>query len=374
MGQTQTELHTHLIGMLSAEGFIDFIVDHVSNIYWPLNKPVGMKTKIIKSYFLKDRLLMRSKALNDLSIARGHRTKYEMLNSLYHTRTQILNFIAETHPDYDENNRWAVKGRIYNDYINACLKELVDQGVKYVEISYSIRQAIMNFEIDEDLKDKIYCKFLVSTDRSNPISKVRETCNDMKKLMNKGLAVGFDFMGLEQPFSKEEKNNNDDSNTTRSFKQKLEIVLKTLNSQSNTTLRIHAGETPESENNPEIVLGLIEDIAHEQKIDIPPPFIRIGHGVYFKNNSNYLRLLKKLYCIVEINASSNYALGNIQDFNDLPYQYYIKNQIPIVVSTDGHGLYSTKIAREDLIARSFMTEKQFEMICKIDQTILDSKL
>ena len=39
----------------------------------------------------------------------------------------------------------------YNNYINSALRELVSQGVEYVEISYSIRQILLNFEIDDDI-------------------------------------------------------------------------------------------------------------------------------------------------------------------------------------------------------------------------------
>jgi adenosine deaminase len=85
---------------------------------------------------------------------------------------------------------------------------------------------------------------------------------------------------------------------------------------------------------------------------IPPPEIRIGHGVYFKDTQEYFDLLRKYKVIIEINATSNEKLGNIQDITDIRYQRYLAENIPIVIATDGHGLYDTTIVNEDKKALS----------------------
>ena len=378
--QTKTELHTHLMGMLSAEKFLDLIEKYVDKIYWPLDFIDREKTMIISIKELRKNKKLYSKAIKMLSIPLGRTIEYNKMNDYYHVRTQILNFLADflekkakRMPDYQECNRWKYKGEIYNDYINLALSELVEQNVKYVEISYSIKQAMENFKLDEDLKDKIKIKFLISTDRSNCLSKVKETCKYLRKLMNDGIAVGFDFMGFEMPLSIVELDDCDESGSSRSFPQKLKTVLETLHVNKNTTLRIHAGETEDSAGNPEKILEIIQAFAKKKKINIPPPFIRIGHGIHFVKTNSYLRLLKELQCVIEINATSNYALSNISDFKELPYQYYLSNGIPVVVSTDGHGLYNTTIIHEDKIARNNLDDDLYKGLIEIDEEILETK-
>ena len=104
---------------------------------------------------------------------------------------------------------------------------------------------------------------------------------------------------------------------------------------------------------------------------LPPPELRIGHGIYFEKNDNYIKRLKDFGAIIEINASSNIALNNIDNFSLLPYDYYLKNGIPIVISTDGHGLYDTNIKIEDYIAQT--TSKYYDAITQADNAILEGK-
>lgn len=106
---------------------------------------------------------------------------------------------------------------------------------------------------------------------------------------------------------------------------------------------------------------------------LPPPEIRIGHGIYFdKNNVNYVRMLQELGAIIEINASSNFALGNIDEYNTLPYDHYLKNGIPTVISTDGHGLYDTSLKVEDYIASK--VSKYYKIIPPLEEKIIEGKM
>ena len=153
-------------------------------------------------------------------------------------------------------------------------------------------------------------------------------------------------------------------------------ILNVLIDKEDTTLRIHSGETPESFKNTETILMMLENIKKKFKNNVkifPPPEIRIGHGVYFNKGNNYLRLLKELNCVIEINASSNMALKNIESYDFLPYKYYIENAIPIVLSTDAHGLYDTGIIREDLIALEIIGEKLYEKIIEYDSELYSKK-
>ena len=115
-----------------------------------------------------------------------------------------------------------------------------------------------------------------------------------------------------------------------------------------------------------------ETTHHNEEI-LPPPEIRIGHGIYFdKNNKNYVQMLKKIGAIIEINASSNFGLKNVKSYGTIPYDYYLENGVPVVLSTDGHGLYDTSLKVEDYIA--YKISKYYGVIPILEEEILEGKL
>lgn len=382
MEQTKTELHTHLMGMMTAEGFVDFLSQYLDCIYWPINEPISNTTQTVPiASILNDK-----DALNSLHIPHGEQVDYFTLDDRYSTRTELLKLAAHTtfsklydmlednYPNVSNEDKRKIitqqaETTVYNDYINRSLQELVNQNVKYVEISYSNPRRIASFQISQNLQDKITCKFLLSTDRSRSTRNMKQSAKSLKKILTQGTSVGVDVMGQERPFSIEEL----DYNNSRSFQRKLEILFDELLQYDNTTLRIHSGEIP-APNNTLITLRMIDQIATKKEIVIPPPEIRVGHGLHFNPSEDYVNLLKKFHCIVELNASSNFGLKNIKDYNEIPYSYYLENDIPVVISTDGHGLYDTTIKEEDNIAKNHTTEKEYNTILQIDSDILGKKV
>ena len=367
MQYTKTELHTHLVGMLSGDGFLRFLnsyrryTDDI--LHWPTDYDEPIEIVV-------SNIVNNPDFINDLEIKFGKQIRYDEMNNYYNKRTELLKELSKKFAIKNGISNKNAEKIIYNDYINRCLSELVKQGVEYVEISYSIFSRIKSFEIDSDLSDKIKCKFLLSTQRSNDVSSFKKSAVDLKKLLEQGVAVGFDIMGEERKLRFDELDYN---NVDESFKRKLEVLFDALLKYDNTTLRIHSGETNDSFTNTMKILEFIEEISYEKNIIIPPPEIRIGHGLYFDKNLEYVEKLKKFGCIIEINASSNFALGNIKDYSSLPYEYYIKNEIPVVLSTDGHGLYSTSIVIEDHIAERITDKNTYDEILTIDETIRDRK-
>ena len=382
MEQTKTELHTHLMGMMTAEGFVDFLSQYLDCIYWPINEPISNATQTVPiASILNDK-----DALNSLRIPHGEQVDYFTLDDRYSTRTELLKLAAHTtfsklydmlednYPNVSNEDKRKIitqqaETTVYNDYINRSLQELVNQNVKYVEISYSNPRRIASFQISQNLQDKITCKFLLSTDRSRSTRNMKQSAKSLKKILTQGTSVGVDVMGQERPFSIEEL----DYNNSRSFQRKLEILFDELLQYDNTTLRIHSGEIP-APNNTLITLRMIDQIATKKGIVIPPPEIRVGHGIHFNPSEDYVNLLKKFHCIVVLNASSNFGLKNIKDYNEIPYSYYLENDIPVVISTDGHGLYDTTIKEEDSIAKNHTTEKEYNTILQIDSDILGKKV
>ena len=154
-------------------------------------------------------------------------------------------------------------------------------------------------------------------------------------------------MGEEKPLSANDFNF-DIETSLASF---LEYVVPLLNKYDNTVLRLHMGENQTSYTNPLDSLKLIKAVVKKHKLVIPPPYIRLGHAIYFDYQSSYeyVDLLHELGVVVEINASSNISLSSIDRLINLPYAFYRTNDVPVVIASDGAGLHRTTARQENLI-------------------------
>ncbi|STX50536.1 adenosine deaminase [Legionella busanensis] len=79
---------------------------------------------------------------------------------------------------------------------------------------------------------------------------------------------------------------------------------------------------------------------------------RIGHGVAIKQEDNANKLIKYMAfhrIPVEINLTSNSKILNISK-EQHPLPFYLKSQIPVVLSTDDEGILRTSLTQEYVIA------------------------
>lgn len=393
MVKTHSELHTHLVGMLNGTEFLYFLNKcGIDKIHIPKPAMINYETNnlIINKEDWELDLSSPTNVqvynlLKSICIDPSDRVDYDELDEYYANRTEILKEVTKLYSEKHGISKNQAEIYVYNLFINESLRSLVRNEVKYVEISYSFANRINFFKIAPDLKDKIKCKFLLSTQRNHPLKSVNpqthtfeQACKNLKSVLHGGNAVGFDIMGEETPLTDDELNYDNEEN---SFMRKLELIIKSLLSTIDSTektydmntLRIHSGETRKSYDNTIKILQMIDEISKQNNMTIPPPEIRIGHGLYFSHEKEYIELLKKFKCIIEINATSNYKLSNIDDFSMIPYEFYIKNDIPIVISTDGHGLYNTTNNIEDDIAARTVHFKYHETINDFDKEIISRK-
>jgi len=370
--QTRTELHTHLMGMLSTQAFLELLdffdcrIFILGNEIVPSN--IGAPGYSIKDIF--DDKNLYNIVFNSISVPSGSKVKYSYLGMMYDARNLLLKEcyqqLAVKHP-YDDADR--LKKKVFNAYYNLALQELIEQGVKYTEISYSNASVISSLSIDPAFAKKIDVRFLLSSQRTNSMKSFRSTKNNLNRQLAKTFTpqktsideevcipnqavIGFDLMGEEHPIST--SNNNIDELYTI-----LEMMVDTLHCYMGSVLRIHSGESPSCSKNTKILLQILHQIKHNKDITIPPPFVRIGHGIHIEKDPVYLQLLKEFDCDIEINASSNFALSNITDYKEIDYDFYIRNGVPVYISTDGHGMYNTFIEHEDEIAQSRISSKQY---------------
>lgn len=369
MEYTHSELHTHLMGMLSFKGLLDLLYQ----AKYP-GFPVDAMGNLDFKYPVKRTKKITRKIYEQLVVPHGKRVPYSELDTLYRNRASLLADAAGykiKNPTY----RTTKRKELYAKYLNAALLELIDQNVDYVEISFSNIGFIkyMLEHIDPFVSENINFKFLLCTDRKRAVDKLEAESKGIKSMLNAGLAVGFDFMGLELPFTHAEDPFDEESYSINSFKAKLEIILNALEGHEHATLRIHAGENHISRNNPLDTLRMLDEVSSKMGITIPPPEIRLGHAIYFTPSNEYLGLLKKFKCIIEINATSNMALSNIENTRDIDYNFYLDNGIPVVLSTDGGGIYDTSLEQEDEIALDVASSSSYKKILKIDAATIAKK-
>ena len=67
------------------------------------------------------------------------------------------------------------------------------------------------------------------------------------------------------------------------------------------------------------------------------------------------------------------ALSNITNPNQLSYNYYLNNNIPVVISTDGAGIYDTDVVQENYIAQNVAGDDSYIKLLDIDRKIVQKK-
>lgn len=366
--QTKSELHTHLMGMLSANEFMQLLGDYTDLIYWPFNKAENDNSKYLPIEKVKD----KKTAIRAISIPYGKRRNYKAgLDSMYRNRAELISYVIKQYSINKNIDETTAKYIIYSDYYNRALKELIEFGIEYAEISFSNEDIIEHLMVDEDLNNQIKYSFLLATQRTNKIT--QGTIDSIKRAYENNVAVGFDLMGFETPLDDAELR----KIGRKSYYKKLDLILKELMKHPNSVLRIHSGENKQSKGNSEKIFRIIDEIKLDNGYnDFPPPELRIGHGVYYEKNNYYYDFLKRNHAIIEINSTSNVALSNIENMDDLPYFDYLKHDIPIVLSTDGHGVYDTSIPFEDATAfYSFINEPEgYDQIVDWEESYIDKKV
>ena len=406
--QNQMELHTHFMEILSGEQYLQLVLRHLKYIgldvkgdlcrSYPINNhdPRILDESLVYNWISKEDIYNNRELYNNLvkqlSLPTNKQVDFFEINKVLEKRIALLNLIGFfdvkkqiENIDVPKNElknaiaklRSDAKAEIYVEILLDSLETLKNQGIKYVEMSYSTYSTIIKIHKKiQNLKiEGIKFNFLLSENRNALGQTFREYYHDigtnsirrnknsvevnLEKLIKLGYVKGFDLMGMEHQILKSDYEK--DSIGNSSLYDKLSPILKVLNSFNDNSLvcRLHAGEIKyefndlEDKSNPERILEIIDKIVKDNNMTVPPPSIRLGHGLNIQKNDNYLSLLKKYKVIIEINASSNFALGNIKDMRQIPYRWYFENNIPMVLGTDGGGFYLTTPLDEVKLAEFF---------------------
>ena len=361
-----TDLHTHFIEMLDGKDFISVILQHIDHLPVDYNGNligrlqddqgnfVQMEDLISKVVFSSEteELLKLSRELEVSLIGQREFMEISIANS---KRNNLVTYAAKRlleRDEYSDLTLGKAKAIIYTDLLIKALEVLKGQGVEYTEISYSNDSTISKMLdlVKGKIPEGIRFNILLGADRRKLLKPgyANETIKNLRRLLKKGEVRGLDLMGEEEPFNGIDL----DVNMPTSYAHLMNEAIPLLNQYPDSVLRLHMGENPQSVKNPVESLRVIKSVVENNALVIPPPYIRLGHAVYFDyaNSIEYLDLLGRLGVTIEINASSNYALNNVSRLIDIPYKWYREHKIPVVLGTDGHGMYRTSPIQEVNIA------------------------
>lgn len=150
-----------------------------------------------------------------------------------------------------------------------------------------------------------------------------------RSMKNNGVLVG---VNLVQP--------EDGIISLRDYHQQMQIYQYLHQIYPQVNISLHAGELTQEFGTPKDLEYHIHDAlftGHAQ---------RIGHGVdiaYENNVKNTLDYMATHHTAVEINLISNHKLLNISG-REHPLNYYLKHDVPIVLSTDDEGILRTNLS------------------------------
>ena len=377
-----TDLHTHLTGALTSDDAI-FIarkfnphieisilakagidVSKYSSVYDYAEGKTGtgeiIKVARIQFNFLSDKDVELYK--KKLSIGVNAQETFGAMENCYSFRHPILRLGGNAY-DKDVNIEM-----LFLEQLRCLAKHYRKTGVKYAELSMSeICKAPDEFlmvidkvmpTIESEFPD-VRLRFLGGIPRilNKPALKLRN--ENLLAAARSPYIAGIDVMAHEV-------------NETNHFGEIIADCLEYANKNNdpNFVIRVHAGESDVHYDNIKQFLLIVNE--YTEKTGNKPPVIRIGHGINGFDDET-IKLAVKLGAIVEINLSSNLALNNIDNIKQVFLKKYKDAGLKVVISTDGHGMYSTDSKQETelALAAGFTPEDIHDMV-EFEQTYIEN--
>lgn len=179
---------------------------------------------------------------------------------------------------------------------------------------------------------KITVRFQYYTLRELPINNFfAMAVNAFESANRSDKIVGINFVQPE-----------DSPASLRNIKQQMQVFDFLHQQYPQVNIDLHAGEvTPNNVPPAELRYHINDAIkkAHAQ---------RIGHGAdiaYENNSADLMKYMANEGIAVEINLTSNHWILGLYGLNH-PLNYYLKHQVPIVLSTDDEGILRTDLTTQ----------------------------
>lgn len=339
----QTDLHTHFAGCLSAEALLE--IGLAADVRYPLEflAAIGIRaTSGGASVPLRELPpAWRERLVERLQIPLDRRIPFLELQRIYLLRSPLTKDLRTFLPQCR---------RIAEDYRA--------MGVRYAELSLANvveteRLQLIHRELPAiEEATGVELRFLAGIGRQNDFEWDLDLIARIQSLGGSLYVAGVDFMGQEV-------------NSTREFARQIELLAEWAHRERpGFVIRVHAGENPA---HPENVRVAVEAVGER---DVA---LRIGHGLYGADAST-LRLLAERKVIVEFNLNSNFALNNIQSAAEAPLARYVAHDIPVVLGTDGCGIYQTTSVLEARAAHfAGLPREQFEHVRRTELDYLERR-
>lgn len=374
-----TDLHTHFTGVISASRVYEIALMTAPKEVFFDYKTLVKNNIISREEFLKladgTELSKARISLEELDKIPGFKEK---LISIMEIPIDQQSTFVNLNTVYDVRNPFFGSRSIelFDKYVDEIAEIYSKSGVKYCEMSMGTNffianpkgkkgdEAISLYEKFEKKMEHVRKKFeqikrdygvdinfLIANSRSmNSREEIERFCDSIRSCCKYPFVVGMDILGHE-------KTSNED------FKYAFAYMARFCNEHNLTkyTIRCHTGESKEFIDNTKVFLKSIYDeleLIRKEKGSVIIPDIRIGHGLNGMDDET-IELCKKLNATIEINASSNFSLNNLDFVSQIPIKKYIDMGLNIVIGTDGNGVYQTDSRQEAMIANRVGVSKEY---------------
>lgn len=308
----------------------------------------------------------KDKVISKMEISAEHQETFKDLDEVYDARKP---FFASTDTE------------LYDQYFFAIAKKYKESGVKYCELSVAPQMFLdKNSDRQADKLNhfsKLFAhiqkeygvdiKFLLGNSRSsNSEDQVDKFLFNAQELAQYPFVSGVDVLGHEKT-------------SNRDFEYMFASMTRfcIINGLNDYTIRCHSGESTEYEDNTKVFLQAIKrerDLLSSQGYKVEGiPDIRIGHGLHGMDEET-IQLCLELGATVEINASSNFSLNNVDFLDQVPIKDYINRGLRVVIGTDGGGVYGTDSRVEALVAEAAgVTKSDFDNMREMELSYIEMK-
>ncbi len=362
--QLKTDLHSHFAAAPTADDLLNIATKNGRRpFYYPtsLLKKIGVQVASYKEKNNSDKLpVLMSNANGDVSALKHnglngdkwgltneeflHEKEFLDINALNEQDKQILRdwmsipttklITFDDMEDFYIYREPFIKNIDFlEDLLTIAAKNYHDAGVEQASLSFSARickpewLAVVDRVLPQLEKEYgVKLRFLVGMSRLLDNAQQEDIIQSFKAVAQHPSIEGVDVFASE-------------INSTYDFYLPLAELGHwcRANDHTDKVIRIHAGETPYHPEN----VGAAIRLSHETGMHV-----RIGHGLFgCADDESVLAFIKenKLepQVIFEMCPDSNYALNHLDNTQDHAMMVLAKEGVPIVLGSDGPGLYYT---------------------------------
>ncbi len=334
----RTDLHTHFAGCIRPDALLEIGAKH--DVRYPAKLLGELGIGVAEDLRLASAPANLREALSQaLALAIDTQHTHQDMSRIYKLRRPITKHVAA-----------------FPDLCRQVAMDYAAMGVEYAELSvYDVFEpAVLRMahaclpairaETGVDLR------FLAALGRKDEYEWVLDMVDRLRGYAGSSLIAGVDFMGHE-------------TTSTHELVPQLRAVAAVAREvRPDWVIRVHAGENP---GHPENVRVAVDTLLAEGVR------MRIGHGLYGVDDTTLARMAEA-GVVIEFNLDSNFALNNIRDALGVPLARYVAAKAPIVLGTDGYGIYHADAAGQ-LRAAQLTGLADPSIVARTEATILDAR-